>query len=330
MRRSGLLVAALLASAGMARADVAPAEPPAVAAHVAAAERIAGADLREPLFLCRADSLKTVFRTLETRSQVWIEPTRLFDNLYYVGNGFVGQIVLRTSAGLILFDSGESEDNVRNHLVPGLVTLGLDPATIRYVVVTHGHFDHFGGAAYIQKTYGAHVALSAADWDLIARLPLSAREVNGRVAPTRDHVIADGETLALGDTAVRLYVTPGHTPGTVSAILPAREGGTVHPLSLLGSTAFPATDEPTATTGGLAAYVRSVRRFAAISADAGAQGILNTHVFADGTEARLAAARERRPGAPNPFLTGATFTARYYQVLDQCLLAAEARLGKAS
>jgi metallo-beta-lactamase class B len=315
-----VLTGALLAAATTPADHVA-------ADHVILAEQAAGNDLRAPMFLCQPNSFDTVRQVLATRSDQWAEPTRAFDNLYFVGNGFVGVWVLRTSAGLILFDATESEANARDHLVPGLQALGLDPATIRIVIVTHGHWDHFGGAAWLQQTYHARIGLSAADWDMIAALPGDAKERAGRVLPRRDLVITDGQRLTLGDTTVTLYLTPGHTPGTISAIIPAREGGQVHPLSLLGSTAFPATIAPTPTTGGLALYDASVRRFAQISAAAGAEGILNTHVFGDGTDTRLAAARARRPGQPNPFLTGAAFTARYYQVLDQCLLAAEARAG---
>lgn len=294
--------------------------------HVAQAEALAGDDLRQPLFLCRADSFDVVRQAIVTKSEQWITPTRVFDNLSYVGNGFVGVWVVQTSAGLILFDASESEAHARDHLIPGLRALGLDPATIRIVVVTHGHWDHFGGAAFLQQTYGAHVALGAPDWDMIERLPPGAREIGSGALPRRDIVLTDGQDLTLGDTTIRIAVTPGHTPGTVSAIVPAREGGRTYPLSLLGSTAFPATIAPTPTTGGLAAYDASVRRFAALSAQAGAQGILNTHVFADGTDARLAAARARAPGQPNPFLTGARHVARYYALLDQCLLAAQARI----
>jgi metallo-beta-lactamase class B len=245
--------------------------------------------------------------------------------LYYVGNEFVGVVVLRTSAGLILFDSSSSADEAEHQLVPGLLKLGLNPKEIKYVVVTHGHWDHFGGAAYLQKTYGARIALGAADWDLIEKAPANSLEANDHPIPKRDIAVTDGEKLTLGDTTVTLYVTPGHTPATVSAIVPVRDAGTLRTLSLFGSVAFPPSLEPTERVGGLRKYDESVQRFAEISKKAGAVGILNTHVFADGGLARLAAARARKPGQPNPFLIGADATARYYSILHECLQAAEAR-----
>jgi len=299
---------------------------PAAVQEAQIARRIAGHDLTEPLFLCRADSWQTVRAAMATSGQ-WLPSTRAFDNLFFVGNAFVGVWVLKTSAGLILFDATETVEEARDHLVPGLRALGLDPATIHTVVVTHGHWDHFGGAAWLQRTYGAHIALSAADWDLIEALPQGAAERAQAEVPRRDIVVTDGQALRLGDSVVRLYLTPGHTPGTVSAIVPARVGDKAIPLSLLGSVAFPTTLEPTPRTGGLLAYDRSVRRFAQVSRAVGAQGILNTHIFADGTRQRLDALQNLPATAPNPFLIGAEATGRYYDVLHHCLLAAQARAG---
>jgi metallo-beta-lactamase class B len=301
-----------------------PVDPPAAGTEVEQARRIAGNDLVQPLFLCRADGLATVRDAMESSNE-WLIPTKAFDNLFFVGNAFVGVWVLKTSAGLILFDSTESEEQARDHLVPGLKTLGLDPATIRYVVVTHGHFDHFGGAAWLQRTYGARIALSAADWDMIEALPTGALERQQTELPRRDLIVSDGETLRLGDSVVRLYLTPGHTPGTVSAIVPARTGRRTVSLSLFGSVAFPPSLDPTPRAGGLRVYDQSVQRFARVSREAGAQGILNTHIFADGTRQRLDTLRTLGASSRNPFLIGADATRRYYAVLHHCLLAAQIR-----
>jgi metallo-beta-lactamase class B len=233
--------------------------------------------------------------------------------------------VIKTSKGLILFDSLTSADEAEQHLVPGLKDLGLDPRTIRYVIVTHGHWDHFGGAAWLQKTYGARVGLSAADWEMIEHQPVDSPGMGGHAIPTRDLVIRDAQKLSLGDTTITLYVTPGHTPGAVSAIIPAREAGHTYPLSLLGSVALPPTLEPTPTTGGLLKYDQSIKRFGQVSKDAGAVAYFNTHIFADGGSARLAAARARKAGDPNPFLIGSKAVARYYGLFDECLQAAIAR-----
>lgn len=312
---------AIIASPALAQAT---ADTPAALAEAAKAKAIAGSDLTAPLFLCEPRGGGVVRQALETGSKQWLPPAKLFDNLFYVGNAFVGVFVLKTSDGLILFDASASEADARDHLVPGLKALGLDPETIRYVIVTHGHYDHFGGAAWLQKTYGARIGLSVADWKLIENTPVDAPERAGAALPKRDLVIEDGQKLRLGDTEIALHLTPGHTPGSVSAIVPARIGAEVHTLSLLGSTAFPPSIEPTAKWGGLKAYDASVLRFAKISGDANAEGIVNTHIFADGTRQRLDQAAGN-PNAANPFLIGPDAVQRYYQILHHCLLAAQAR-----
>ena len=143
------------------------AESPQSLAAAQAATRIAGADAKEmPLFLCQPHAGFVIRNALQNGSKVRVEPTKLFDNLYAISSEFVGVLVFTTSDGIILFDGGQSEAEARDFVVPGLVKLGLDPKNVKYVIGTHGHVDHFGGAEYWQRTYGAKVALSKDDWTI--------------------------------------------------------------------------------------------------------------------------------------------------------------------
>jgi metallo-beta-lactamase class B len=320
------LAAGLLAATGAVAADTAT-----EAQDVARARQLAGTQFADSMFLC--ENNMRIVQAMREGSGHWLPPTRAFDNLYYVGNGFVGTWVVKTSDGLILFDALQSEAEARDHLVPALRRLGLDPAAIKYALITHGHWDHYGGAKYLQEHYGTRIGLSAADWDMLDRLPPGGPErapmfgpdKADRPPPKRDMVIADGQLLTLGDTTLTLYVTPGHTPGTLSALIPAKEGGRLHMLSLLGGTAFPPTREPTATMAGLDAFKVSVHRLAGLSAQAHAEGLLNTHIFVDGSDKRLALAEQRAAGSPNPFLLGEDAVGRYYAMFEACLDAAAKR-----
>lgn len=295
----------------------------AEAEHMVAAEKLAGSDLTAPLFLCKpASGAEVLKRATEGQSQ-WLEPVRMFDNLSYIGNRFVGTYVLETSEGLILFDSLNNPKEAETQLVPGLKQLGLDPARIKYVIVTHGHFDHFGGASYLQKTYGAKVALSAPDWDLMARLPDTAPEINGVERPKRDVVIADGQKLTLGDTTLTLILTPGHSPGTLGGLVPVRDKGKPVVLSLMGGTAFPQGIEPDEKTAGLKAFAASMQRLAKLSREAGATGLLNTHAFANGSLDRMADVQGK--GDAGGFTIGKDAVDRYYRIVQECLAAASAR-----
>ncbi len=172
------------------------------------------------------------------RSVWYDEPAKVFDNLYYLGTrtasvaeGVVAWAIT-TSDGIIMYDAtfGYSvEETVDN----GLRKLGLDPADIKYVIVSHGHTDQFGGARHLQDTYGARIVLSESDWDLIEqdRAPED-------VKPRRDIVATDGMAVTLGDTTVRLFITPGHTPGTISALIPLEDGNRRHLGTIWGGNNF--------------------------------------------------------------------------------------------
>ena len=302
-----------------------------VDSEVAEARRLAGSDFAGSLFLCEASSPKIADMLAD--GPEWFLPSRAFDNLWYIGSAFVGSWVLDTGQGLVLFDALGSEAEVRDRLEPGLKSLGFAPSDIRYVVVTHGHWDHYGGAKYLQDRYHTRIALSEADWALmehsppgsLERAPYFGADTADRMPPRRDVVITDGETLRVGNAAIRLFVTPGHSPGTVSALIPVREGRRHYVLSMLGGTAFPRTLEPDGHMGGLLAFERSVRRLSDLGRAAGAVGTINTHVFVDGGDKRLALMRNRRAGESNPFVLGRDKVVRYYGMFRACLGAAELR-----
>ena len=83
--------------------------------------------------------------------------------------------------------------------------MGLDPADVKYVIVGHGHFDHFGGAPYFQDKYKSRIAMSGLDWDLIERPNPNANPAQAsRPRPKRDVVVTDGQKITVGDTTITL------------------------------------------------------------------------------------------------------------------------------
>src|SRR4026209_1091452 len=98
------------------------------------------------------------------RETWYAEPARVFDNLYFVGGKVHSAWALTTSEGIILIDT-IFPYNSEELIVGGLRKLGLDPTTIKYVIVTHGHGDHIGGAEMLQTRYGARIVMGGPDWD---------------------------------------------------------------------------------------------------------------------------------------------------------------------
>ncbi len=98
-----------------------------------------------------------------------VTPTRVFDNLYYIGTRSAGTWAVKTSQGIILINALHT-DWATSTLVPGLKKVGLDPADVKYVIVTQGEGDHYGGAKYFQDKYSSWVLMSPADWDGLGRV----------------------------------------------------------------------------------------------------------------------------------------------------------------
>jgi metallo-beta-lactamase class B len=99
------------------------------------------------------------------------------------------------------------------------------------VIVSHGHLDHAGGAKFLQERFGSRLIMTAADYDLMD-------QQNPVWKPKRDMVATDGYKLTLGDTTLTLHITPGHTEGTISTVIPVKDGRTSHIAAAWGGTLF--------------------------------------------------------------------------------------------
>src|SRR5260370_23730276 len=175
---------------------------------------------------------------------------------------------------------------------------------MKCLVLTHGHDDHFGGAKFLQDTYHPRVLMSAADWDMVAK---TKPRPNFGPPPSRDMDITDGQKLTLGATTLTFYLTPGHTPGTVSMLVPVTDRGTPHLLSFWGGSAIPRALGPTGQVGrmdaGMLAYKQSFERFFKLGEGAGADGYIANHPyrglsFVDGRNDKLTNNPAAHPVAP--------------------------------
>jgi metallo-beta-lactamase class B len=278
-------------------------------AHVTAAMAMAKPDLlQEAGNLCsaRGPQRPAVLRQeagLPPVPRQTLEPTRIFDNLYYIGFNDVGAWALTTSQGIIVIDSLNTPDEAEKILIPGMEKAGLDPKQIKYVVIGHGHFDHFGGTPYFQRTYKPRVLMSGADWDFIVASPQRNREL-----PTRDISITDGQKLTLGDTTLTMFITPGHTPGSIAILMPVKDRGKQY-VAFMPSGGFAAPDHQSLTA--LEHALDAAKKQKAVALLSGHPGIY-------GDTLAWMETRRKDPNAPNPFFYGEERFARYLDIADEC------------
>ena len=138
------------------------------------------------------------------------------------------------SAQALLIDSGAPGGGAQ--LAQRIREAGVLPQDIKVVILTHGHYDHAGGARYLQETYGVPVIMGAGDAEALATgreqavCPTSwlAERIAGEAgdakawALTPDQVVTD--SLSLGDIPGigfegELRVLGGHTPGSIVAVI---------------------------------------------------------------------------------------------------------------
>jgi metallo-beta-lactamase class B len=246
-----------------------------------------------------------------------IQPTKIFDNVYAIGNSGTTAYVLQTPAGLLMIDALGS-NQVDSQLLPGFQKLGLAPAQVKVILVAHGHADHFGGTAYFQEHFGSKVYVSAADWNLMENPPAPrGRGPAGPASPIPRHdgEIRDGEAITLGDLKVTPVAVPGHTPGAMGFIFPVKDNGVTHMAAMFGGvwlTPGLLSDEALQT------YLMSVLRFKEATRKANVDVSLQNHTLMDPIQDKLDKLAVRKKGEPDPFVVGANPYQKFLDVMEGC------------
>lgn len=147
-----------------------------------------------------------------------VEPFAICGGLYFVGNKDVGAHLIDTGNGLILIDT--TYPTTASILIDSIWRAGFDPKNIRYILHTHGHFDHFGATALLASISGAKTFLGEADAKMFRNRPELALIGDCKYAYLEPFVpdvqLRDGDCIELGNTVIRAVSTPGHTDGVMS------------------------------------------------------------------------------------------------------------------
>jgi metallo-beta-lactamase class B len=241
-----------------------------------------------------------------------VEPVKILDNLYFFGFNSVGAWAIPTSNGIILIDALNTVKEAEDVIEPALRKVGLNPADVKYIIVGHGHFDHFGGAPYFQDKYKSRIAMSGPDWDLIERPNPNANAAQAnRPIPKRDVVIADGQKITVGDTTITLMVTPGHTPGSLAYLIPSRDHG--KPLTVLMLSGANITPDKST----LMAFDKALDAAKA----AKAQAVINGHPGLFGDELGWMEQLRQNPNGPNQFVYTQDQFANFIDIMKECAAA---------
>src|SRR5687767_12419994 len=311
-----LILSAVLPSLARAQAPAPtpPAKPdsPEVKALIEKAKTTGGA-----MWAAEAHSFCEAPRANSATDPV-IVPTKIFDNVYAIGNSGTTVYVVQTSDGLLMIDSMGAAQ-VETQLLPGFQRLGLDPAQVKIIIAGHGHADHVGGSPYLQDRFGTKVYVSAADWNVIENPPAGraggAQGAPPQVWPKRDQVLTEGQPVILGDLKVMPVAIPGHTPGSMGFIFPVKDNGRTHMAALYGGTVLtpgPISDE------GLATYLKSIAHFREETTRAKVDVELQNHPLMDPIQAKLDRLAARKAGDPNPFVVGQENYQRFLEVMSVC------------
>ncbi len=166
-----------------------------------------------------------------TVSEAWkgyIKPARIFGNLYFIGVRAVSTHLIDTGDGLIIIDPGCFES--LHVIINNIWSLGFNPSNIKYIVISHAHYDHMDSVKALVSLTGAKTFIGKKD------LPLLTGEIfhYPLISFTPDFLLEDGDEISLGNTKIKCVSTPGHTEGTMSFFFDVTDGNEKYRAGMFG------------------------------------------------------------------------------------------------
>lgn len=205
-------------------------------------------------------------------------PFQIFSNSYFVGTQGLSAVLITSAAGHVLLDGGLPQSAPL--ISTSIRKLGFRIEDIKLIVVSHGHFDHAGGVAALQRWSGAQVAASPSTALALQRGENTPDDPQFAFGPKENafpkvptvRVVADGETLRLGDIALTAHQTSGHTPGSTTWTWRSCQGSLCRSLvyadslNAVSAPGFRFTGDDKAPSR-VAAFRRSIDKVAALPCD---------------------------------------------------------------
>ena len=169
-------------------------------------------------------------------------PFKIMGNVYYVGANNIASILVATPRGHILLDTGTQK--MAAVVFPNMAKLGLKPADIKVMLISHAHYDHMETMETIRRITGATVAALEAEVPaLVSGHDLGSNETWGQEPVQVGRVLQSGEDITLGGSTVKVIWTPGHTLGAAAYFITTQENGTTYQI-VYGGPPGPITGDP--------------------------------------------------------------------------------------
>ena len=167
-----------------------------------------------------ADPMARIWLDQEGR---YVPPFNIYGPVWYVGDSWVCVHLGDTGDGLLLIDSGNCGATAM--LIQSIWEAGFNPRDVRWIIHSHGHLDHIGGANFFKRMFGTQLLLGRPDAEMYRRTPELAfiQDTHNALDAlfTPDVEIDDGDELTFGSITMRFRLVPGHTAGCVALFFDA-------------------------------------------------------------------------------------------------------------
>lgn len=308
---SGLKRCALVGALALGAATGAASQttyPPAVQKHLDAATVNAAGDQDLINYIRKSSCFEVedpAWRTwARAQASQEVPLIQLFDDLWFVGNKFIGSYFLKTAdGGVMLIDTMNNTADADKYIIPSLQKLGLP---LRGIYITHGHGDHDGGVNRLREVYGYDFPVLLGSGDVPGKTyqPTPIDSSNESVQP-----------VTLGGTTIYVQAAPGHTPGNQISLIPVHHKGVRHLLVMNWRSAVPGS------ASGSKQYVVGVERVYWMARDHGAVGFIHTHAISDATLPTIESIMATGSRESIPLFFGAERTTRATAVARECSVA---------
>jgi len=144
---------------------------------------------------------------------------------------------------IVLGDAGEGAVIDPGVEVPVILReLHSQQLALKYIILTHAHFDHIIHVEELKKSAGGEVVIHEADAPLLVNPILNGSMLFGlnRMFNAADRTVRDGDSLVLGGLKLEIIHTPGHTPGSMCIRMSQAAAGKTMPVECIftGDTLF--------------------------------------------------------------------------------------------